>query len=129
MIPCILICCVFITAWAHANPARADKVVSRLYGCLHVAFFLVVPPILMLLFLLAIFLLFTMVRVVLIGVALREVNLAVWATVNIWCALAVDRRIPGVVKQIVNDLFLSKYSAFHDWGREIKKGIQLINEE
>jgi hypothetical protein len=119
----------FISVWAHQNPARVDNVVSRLHGCLHVAFYLVVPPILMTIFILAIILLFFMVRIFIIGVVLREMNMTLWAVANLWCALTVDPVIPGLVEHIMKDLFFSKYSAFNEWGEHLKKGIEQINGE
>ena len=125
----LIIFCMFISVWAHQNPDRVDNVVSRLHGCLLVAFYLIVPPILMTVFLLAIILLFFMVRIFIIGVVLREMNMALWAVVNIWCALTVDPVVPSKVELIMNDLFFSKYSAFNEWGEHIKQGIEQINGE
>ena len=80
-------------------------------------------------FLLAIILLFFMVRIFIIGVVLREMNMALWAVLNVWCALTVDPVVPGKVELIMKDLFFSKYSAFNAWEEHIKKGIEQINGE
>lgn len=120
MTPFILIF-IFLTAWCRDNPRRADNAILRIHGAFLLAFYLIVPPILMVFLIALIIMLYSLVRILIIGVAIKEISVTLWAVCNFWMAVTVDRMTPDFARAIVDDLFFNKRSAYHEWTVVLKQ--------
>lgn len=125
MTPFILVC-MFITAWCREYPTRADKAIKRLHGCFLLAFYLTVPPLLMTLYLSICAFFWFVARILLIGVATKEINIVLWAVCNFWCAVTIDRITPDFAQKLVDDVFFNKHSTFNEWKLEVNNCIKLV---
>lgn len=125
MTPFILVC-MFITAWCREHPIQADKAIASLHGCFLLVFYLTVPPFLMTLYFSIWAFFWFVARILLIGVAIKEINIVLWATCNFWCAVTIDRITPDFARRLVNDVFFTKHCAFNQWKLEVNKCIKLI---
>lgn len=120
MTPFILVF-IFLTAWCRDHPRAADKAILQIHGAFLLAFYLIVPPILMAFCIAVCVLLYSLVRILIIGVAFKEISITLWAVCNFWMAVTFDRMTPDVVRAIIDDIFFKKSSAYHEWTVVLKQ--------